>query len=171
MARAKKSRKGGPIGVAKAPKDWQSKPQRPSKPTRVKKHKGKAPGSRHNVDTKPQAAGNQKTVTDKRIGSKKPVPLVVKATSEPIQKIEKRKYATPAQELAALEANERFNYLLDQLEDGAILKDDDRKWIDAQLERHQVLCDLLGIKESDDEDQDNDPFAQLDAIRIDDFKD
>lgn len=170
MARAKKSRKGGPIGAAKTPKDGQGKSQRSQPSMRVKKHKGKSPGARHNVETKANVPSQQKSISDKRVGSKKPIPLVVKESAEPVHKIQKRKYATPAQELAALEANDRFNRLLDQLEDDAVLNDDDQVWINSQLERHQILCELLGIKASEEE-QGTDPFAQLDAIRIDDFKD
>ena len=38
------------------------------------------------------------------------------------------------------------------------------------MARHRILCDLLGIVEDDDEDDDMDPFNDLDAINIDDFK-
>jgi hypothetical protein len=40
------------------------------------------------------------------------------------------------------------------------------------MSRHQILCDLLGIN-NDAEDEDtnsDDPFAQFDAIDINDFR-
>ncbi len=38
------------------------------------------------------------------------------------------------------------------------------------MARHRILCDLLGIAESDDED-DDDPMDSLDALSMDEFKD
>ncbi|WP_100644159.1 Der GTPase-activating protein YihI [Alteromonas facilis] len=163
MPRVKKSRKGGPIGVSKSPEN-RSTPQ----PRKPKRKKGKAPGSRHNVEQSTTQASVQNANTDKRLGSKKPVPLIV--TKSPAVKPQAKKYATPRQELAALEANERFNLLLDQLENGDTLSQEEQAWLDKQLARHQVLCELLGIK-VEEESEEDDPFAQLDAIRLDDFND
>lgn len=169
MARAKKSRKGGPIGVAKVSNENTSKTKKSPPPPRSKKKKGNTPGSRHSESDKKNNLVHSKVAQDKRIGSKKPIQLVVD-TQKPNSTISKRKYATPAQELAALEANARFNELLDQLDEGSPLSVENQQWLDAQLARHKVLCDLLGIKEDVEDEQEDDPFAQLDAIRLDDFE-
>lgn len=168
MARVKKSRKGGPIGVPKSVKDGKNK--RPAPVERVKKRKGLTPGSRNNVEQKSTSTTVNSQPKDKRVGSKKPIALVVTEKPKPSIQTPKRKYATPAQEMAALEADPRFNDLLDQLDDGVKLKDADQQWLDSALARHKILCDLLGIKPEENE-QEDDPFAQLDAIRLDDFND
>lgn len=39
------------------------------------------------------------------------------------------------------------------------------------MERHRLLCDLMGISDDEAEDDDsNDPLDDLDAISMDDFK-
>ena len=170
MPRVKKSRKGGPIGVSKPAKHGPSKTNRTAPVERTKKRKGLSPGSRNNVEQKTKVSEQANQPKDKRLGSKKPIALVVTEKPKATIQTPKRKYATPAQELAALEADARFNALLDQLDDGAKLSDADQKWLDNALARHQVLCDLLGIKPEETE-QDDDPFASLEAIRLDDFND
>ena len=172
MTRAKKSRKGGSIGIPKAIKDSSNSrsTSKPTSPSRPKRKSGNAPGTRQNTDTTATKANSNSGSQDKRIGSKKPIPLIVEKNQKPVAKVQKRKYATPAEELAALEANDRFNTLLDKIEDEQALSKDDQDWLDQQLARHKVLCDLLGIKE-EVEEPDADPFAQLDAIQLDDFKD
>ena len=170
MARAKKSRKGGPIGVAKTSNESSPKVKKSPPPPRSKKKKGNSPGSRHSETTTKKVVSSSTGSTDKRIGSKKPIPLIVES-KKPQSQIKKRKFATPAQELAALEADSRFNRLLDKLDDEQVLNSEDQQWLDAQLARHRVLCDLLGIKdETEEQDDAGDPFAQLDAIRMDDFE-
>ncbi len=105
---------------------------------------------------------------DPRHGSKKPIQLVKAVTPTPEQK---KKYATPAQELAALEADQRLSDLLDKLDNDQSLSREQQAYVDEKMARHRILCDLLGIVEDDDEDDDIDPFADLDAININDFKD
>jgi ribosome assembly protein YihI (activator of Der GTPase) len=167
MARSKKSRKVGLIGVRKDP-DFKPSENRKSDSSRPKKHKGKPAGSRHNVEQK--KVSGQKSVVNKdpRHGSKKPIQLVKAAvTPTPAQK---KKYATPAQELAALEADQRLSDLLDKLDDDKPLTREQQAYVDEKMARHRILCDLLGIVEEDDEDDEMDPFDDLDAINIDDFK-
>ncbi|WP_100657536.1 Der GTPase-activating protein YihI [Alteromonas flava] len=170
MPRVKKSRKGGPIGVRKSTNTDHRKPPRDNSTSKPKRKKGKAPGSRHNVESVAPKKIETNVNSDKRIGSKKPVPLIV--TKAPVTKKKLRTYATPRQELAALEADDRFNALLDKVDDGQSLTIEEQEWLDGKLERHQILCELLGIKPDEEENVDkDDPFAQLDAIRIDDFND
>lgn len=162
MAHSKKSRKPGSIGVAKTNTNTRSKNQ-----PKVKKPKGNQPGSRHSVSqnqTQHISSGKK----DPRLGSKKkidlnPKPVTKAATLKP-------KYATPAQELAALEADARLASLLDQVDDGKILDKDDQTYLDTAMARHQILCDLLGISSEAEPEDEDDPFASLDAIDINDFR-
>lgn len=160
MAKQRKSRKVGLIGVRKDPDYVHEKSS-----GRVKKHKGKAPGSRHNVDTKNAQASSGAKSKDPRHGSKKPIQLV-KSPVKPAQ----RKYATPAEELAALEADSRLSALLDKLDEGNTLTAEQQYYVDEKMARHRILCDLMGIRdEEDDDDDDTDDFDKLDSINIDDY--
>lgn len=165
MAHSKKTRKVGLIGVRKDP----NKPRKPSKSeqqTRLKKTKGKPAGSRNNVEVSSKAEKQSNASKDPRLGSKKAVQLV--KTDAPT-KVKQRKYATPAQELASLESDERLNKLLDRIDAGDTLNQDDNAYVQERTARHKVLCDLMGIKD-ETEDEVIDPLDQLDAFSIDDFK-
>jgi ribosome assembly protein YihI (activator of Der GTPase) len=124
---------------------------------RAAKRKGLKAGSR-------QLAGesgkkSQKQVKDPRIGSRKPVVLVVaeKKTKPAMAKplIEKVVILTPEQELAAIENDDRLNDLLDRLDAGDTLDSDTQAWVDQRVDRYQVLMDELGIIDNDDDDDDN----------------
>lgn len=165
MARSKKTRKVGLIGVRKDPNH-----KRPEKDPRAKKHSGRPAGSRNNVESATKKEQTVKQSKDPRIGSKKPIALV--KSPSPVVAKPMRKYATPAQELAALEADDRLATLLDKLDDGHKLSAEDQAYVDAKMARHRILCDLLSITEEDDEDDDtDDPFDKLDAYKLDDYKD
>ena len=157
MSRSKKSRKTGPIGVRKDP-DYAGKPSSPSK---KKPPKGKPSGSRQQVAAQKKRGQNQNRNTDPRHGSKKPIALVT--TQKKIA------YATPAEELAAIEADARLTALLNKAENGAKLRADQQQYVNEKLARHAILCDLLGI--SQEEEKADDPYDSLDAISIDDFTD
>ncbi|MCW8108856.1 Der GTPase-activating protein YihI [Alteromonas ponticola] len=163
MPRKKKSRKVGLIGVRKDP----NAPRPPKEPKRGKKSKGKPAGSRHNVDSSNKPAAAKKALSDPRLGSKKPVSLVPKPTQA-----EKRRYATPAQELADIEADERLTVLLDKSENGVKLSAREQQYVDEKLARHRVLCELLGITDEDqEEDNEVSPLDNIERLNIDDFKD
>lgn len=170
MPRAKKTRKSGLIGTPKVNPSNKRSSTGNSNPPKMKRKKGNSPGSRHNVESNKKPESTKTTTTDKRVGSKKPIPLIVepKKSNKPVKA---KKYRTPLEELDALESDARFNRLLDQIEDNVTLTTDDQKWIDEKLERHKILCDLLGIKLEEDDVEDSDPFDALDAIQMDDFKD
>ena len=168
MARQKKSRKVGKIGISKTPSNIR-------KPTekRVKKHLGKPAGSRNNeaLIIKPDA---KKVNKDPRHGSKKPVSLVA-VTKEQKSVTKKVKYFSPTQELAAIEQDSRFATLLDNLDLGKKITREDQHYVDLTLARHKVLCDMLGLTgESetidDKPEQQTDLYSQFEAIDINDFK-
>lgn len=169
MAAKKKSRKVGLIGVRKDP-DHKPGSHRNSDP-RPKKRKGKPAGSRHNVDENKSGVSQKQGPKDPRLGSKKPIQLVKAPEESPNTVPQKRKYATPAQELAALEADQRLASLLDKLDEDKTLTKEQQAYVDEKMARHRILCDLLGIIEEEDEEDVDDPLDDLDAINISDFKD
>ncbi len=140
------------------------------------KRKGLKAGSRQaaaqdNGGTK--QAGQKK---DPRIGSRKPVPLVVAESKKPAaskpakpsktpeqiaEQLAKQQQLKLEQELAAIENDERLNLLLDRLDDGQSVSADDEAWLDARLARHQELLAELGI---DDEDEDDEQPASPDDL-------
>ncbi|GGF64605.1 Der GTPase-activating protein YihI [Alteromonas lipolytica] len=162
MAKSRKSRKVGLIGVRKDPDFVHS-----TSSGRVKKHKGKAPGSRHNVEQKKADKTTVSVNKDPRHGSKKPVPLVKAAAAT--TNIEKRKYATPAEELAAIEADDRLASLLDKLDAGKAISKEQQQYVETKMARHKILCELMGISDEEKED-DIDDFAALDALKLDDYE-
>jgi len=168
MPRKKKSRKVGLIGVRKDPN---FKPSENSGPGRPKKHKGKPAGSRNNVESSAdKRSGAKQTNSDPRHGSKKPVQLVKHSDKTPAAT--RRKYASPAEELAALEADDRLASLLEKLDNDEKLSREQQAYVNEKMERHRIVCDLLGIELDDveEDEQEQDPLDSLDAISIDDFK-
>ena len=85
MARSKKSRKVGLIGVRKDP-DFKPSENRKSDSPRPKKHKGKPAGNRHNVEQKKVTGKKSAENKDPHHGSKKPIQLVKSVTPTPVQK-------------------------------------------------------------------------------------
>ena len=138
MARQKKSRKVGKIGISKAPSNVR-------KPTekRVKKHLGKPAGSRNN-EALTDKQDPKKINKDPRHGSKKPISLIAE-TKQQKSAANKVKYFSPTQELAAIEQDPRLATLLDKIDLGKKITREDQQYVDLTLARHKVLCDLLGL--------------------------
>ena len=61
--------------------------------------------------------------------------------------------------------------LLDKLDDGIAISKAEQAYVEEKMARHRIICDLLGITDSDDEEEDEDPMKHLDAISMDEFKD
>ncbi|WP_237385794.1 Der GTPase-activating protein YihI [Xenorhabdus sp. Sc-CR9] len=126
---------------------------------RQKKRRGNQTGSRSNGDgrDKKRSASNQEK--DPRIGSKVPVPLVigeketqVKPVTKPVEeKPEPR--LSPQEELAMLENDERLDGLLERLEQGEKLSEEDNAYVDNTLDRIDVLMEELGINPEDDDSE------------------
>lgn len=166
MAKRKKSRKVGLIGVRSVPKEERRVTPSSSKP---KKKTGRPAGSRHSAAQGSDNSSSQGAHRDKRLGSKKPIPLIVEQPSE-----KKQKFHSPAQELAHIENDTRLAALLDKLDNDEHLSQEQQTYVDARLARHKVLCDLMGIdpavEEDDEIEVDTDPFAQLDSSDLDAFR-
>ncbi|WP_421210832.1 Der GTPase-activating protein YihI [Aeromonas enteropelogenes] len=124
---------------------------------RAAKRKGLKAGSRQQVEQQGKKSGT-KQVKDPRIGSRKPIALVVEeknaktAASKPVK--EKKLVMTPEQELAAIENDDRLNALLDRLDAGETLDAAEQIWVDQRVDRYQELMDELGIIDNDDDEED-----------------
>lgn len=168
MARQKKSRKVGKIGVAKT----SSNVRKPNE-KRTKKHLGKPAGSRNN-EALTDKQDSKKINKDPRHGSKKPISLIVDTK---VQKsaAKKVKYFSPTQELAAIEQDPRLAALLDKIDLGKKVAREDQQYVDQTLARHKVLCDMLGLTDESEKpeassEQQKDLYSQFEAIDINDFK-
>ncbi|MEG0008963.1 MAG: Der GTPase-activating protein YihI [Aeromonas sp.] len=121
---------------------------------RAAKRKGLKAGSRQQVEQSHNSGNKQPK--DPRIGSRKPVVLVVEekktksATPKPVK--EKKLVMTPEQELASIENDDRLNDLLDRLDAGETLEAAEQAWVDQRVDRYQELMDELGIIDTDEDD-------------------
>lgn len=131
------------------------------------KRKGLEAGARNSTEAKPQSGKNTKTEKDQRVGSRKPIALVVEKTAKPVAKPKpveakpEKKEATPEQQMAKwereldkLENDDRLNALLDKLELEQTISEEDQTWLDKKLARHQELLKLLGLNEGADSNED-----------------
>ncbi|WP_432455472.1 MULTISPECIES: Der GTPase-activating protein YihI [unclassified Agarivorans] len=175
MARGKKNRKGGLIGMRKDP-DFKAK--RVAVPDRVTIGKGKASGSRQQIA---EASSHQSQAVEKqdaRLGSKTPVALGVEAPQarKPAAKPTKKKVVlSPEKELANLEADPRLESLIDILDEGGSISKQDQQWLDLQLARHAELLAELGLVEDAEEadalDEDEQLWRSLNSASLDQYKD
>jgi ribosome assembly protein YihI (activator of Der GTPase) len=133
---------------------------------RIRKPKGKPAGSRHNDVSAKKENNHGKSAKDPRIGSKKPVQLIADSKTKKAEP--KKRYATPQKELEAIEADQKLMDLLDRQDNDETLTYEERDYVNTKLDRHKVLCDLLGI--SEDSENDDDPLAQVKPISPNDFR-
>ncbi|MBW3806604.1 Der GTPase-activating protein YihI [Aeromonas jandaei] len=132
---------------------------------RAAKRKGLKAGSRQQVEQqKGKSAGKQ--AKDPRIGSRKPVALIVeeKGSKSTVSKAvkEKKLVMTPEQELASIENDDRLNDLLDRLDAGETLEAAEQAWVDQRVDRYQELMDELGIIDNDDDEEIDEAFEESD---------
>ncbi|KRW63130.1 GTPase activator [Aeromonas allosaccharophila] len=140
---------------------------------RAAKRKGLKAGSRQQVEQSNNKSGNSQS-KDPRIGSRKPVVLVVddkqKKPAAPKAVKEKKLVMTPEQELASIENDDRLNDLLDRLDAGESLEAAEQAWVDQRVDRYQELMDELGIIDNDDDEDDELPFDDGDDAEFDEQK-
>ncbi|MBB1330964.1 MULTISPECIES: Der GTPase-activating protein YihI [Pseudoalteromonas] len=171
MSRTKKSRKSPANGPVRLSQD-KLKEMRALKEQRVKKTKGAKPGSRNAPDLLDSESQNSNHAPkDKRVGSKKPVPLIATAPEPKVEMkrnlkptIELKKVIepefTPEQELEALENDERLLKLVERHEKGEMLTGKDAKYFNSRIARHQALCEILGIEDEDEDEFEDDLESQ-----------
>ena len=140
---------------------------------RAAKRKGLKAGSRQQVEQSNNKSGNSQS-KDPRIGSRKPVVLVVddkqNKPAAPKAVKEKKLVMTPEQELAFIENDDRLNDLLDRLDAGETLEAAEQAWVDQRVDRYQELMDELGIIDNDDDEDDELPFDDGDDAEFDEQK-
>lgn len=126
---------------------------------RKRKHKGLPSGSRFSGQDNNQNNKTTKAIKDPRIGSKKPISLVVDDNSS-IKKVDKitqskmtKAKLTPQQELEQLENDTKLDQLLDLVEQGKTLTDEQQTYLDNKLNRIDKLMQILGYEDEDFEDE------------------
>jgi len=162
---------------------------------RKDKLKGNKAGNRNAVETKQGAQQSQRQAkNDKRIGSKKPVALMVNETPQqsikpkvpmqPKAKVIKTSAVettvsmketpavenlSPEKEIAAIENDQRLNDLLEQMETETPLTKEDQKWADQQMQRHHELMKELGWLDDEGEEDLLQQFEDASSA-LDEFK-
>ena len=121
---------------------------------RKRKHKGLPSGSRFNGSDNNQNKKSTNTIKDPRIGSKKPISLLQTNDSSIKNKVNQpqKTKLTPQQELEQLENDTKLDHLLDLVEQGKTLTDDQQSYLDNKLDRIDQLMKQLGIEDDDFED-------------------
>lgn len=137
---------------------------------RKKKHRGHASGSRTNVSSSSQSSSRSGRAKDPRIGSKTPIQL----TNSDEQMVQKMRVDTDTvhcheplsreKELDRLENDERLNELLDALEAGKSLSDEEHDYINDTLDRIDELMVQLGIDLGEEDESEDDSAKKQDDI-------
>ncbi|MGF1790240.1 Der GTPase-activating protein YihI [Photobacterium profundum] len=149
MTRKKRSRSVGSEGPAVyREKSTTQVDVEARKSQKDKKRKGLKSGNRNAeaLDPKHYANGQKK---DPRLGSKKPIPLVVE--KKPTTKKERRLSAE--QELDMLENDAQLMVLLDRIEAGEKLGAGLQKQVDQKLDRIEHLMGRLGLLEVEEPEE------------------
>ncbi len=147
---------------------------------KARKRKGLKSGSRHAEEqmTKQQQQAKKR---DPRIGSKKPIPLVLEDKPHPKSNAAKKARKLSAEEeLLQLENDAQLNTLLDRLEEGENLGAGLQQYVDEKLDRIEVLMAQLGllVEEEEPEEEmtqrsapmtDEERFAQFNDMDLNDF--
>ena len=134
---------------------------------RQKKHRGNPAGNRQQEAMKEEQAQTNEQ-KDPRIGSKKPIPLIV---DNQAPKVDKKKSAPTKmepmrlsleEELALLENDTRLDELLSRLEEGGKLNPEEQAYTEKTLDRIDALMAELGIEfEEDDDEEKTEDIMQL----------
>ncbi|MEM0910129.1 MAG: GTPase-activating protein [Pseudomonadota bacterium] len=160
MPRAKKTRKIGKIGVSK-----ENSAKLPKNQIKRKSHKGKKPGNRQHKALENGIIPKTSTRLDVRKGSKVKIDL---NKYKSIHESHTDEITDLNTELSTIENDEKLDQLL-TLAETRELSPTEQRYVDERINRHKVLCDLLGI--AIEEGIDSDPYSHLDAINKEDFND
>ena len=163
MTRQKKSRKPKAT-IISAPKDalFSSKDKKPKKKTGLKS------GNKQQVAVKKQKQPTNKTAKDPRIGSKTPI-VLIKETPKQAPTTSKssinqsaiaaiKKAPEPmslAEQLAAIENDERLWSITEQQENGQELSQTDVDYYNQQMDEYQRISEQLGADQDNDEAQES----------------
>ncbi|MGL6175589.1 MAG: Der GTPase-activating protein YihI, partial [Vibrionaceae bacterium] len=89
---------------------------------------------------------------DPRLGSKKPVPLVVEAPSANKKMSHSAQKHSAEKELQQLENDPQLLALLDRIENGERLGSGLQSYVDEKLDRIEQLMGILGLLEPEDDE-------------------
>lgn len=115
---------------------------------RAKKRKGLTAGSRHSVGKKHASLSSGHNKNDPRLGSKKPIALVIDPAIE-MTKSGKISHEAAEKELKLLENDTQLMTLLDRIENGEKLGAGLQAMVDEKLDRIEALMDVLGLLEEE----------------------
>ncbi|PKF51382.1 Der GTPase-activating protein YihI [Enterovibrio nigricans] len=178
MTRKRKARKVGSEGPAQyADKSLSREDVASLARKRKNRRKGLKAGSRHSGGKEEQARLAQQQ-RDPRLGSKKPIQLVVEAKPHPKSAAAKKaRKLSAAQELEMLENDAQLNVLLDRIENGESLGAGLQSYVDEKLDRIEVLMKQLGIFDDEEPEEDkpvkskrrgdDDLLAEFENIKFD----
>jgi len=184
MADTQKPRQTSPKGKVHKRNESQESAHAARQRKRDNKRKGLKAGSRQAVEQETSGIKSGSGSKDPRVGSRKPVALVVESAKKPVaakpakaaktaeqiaEQQAKQLQLKLEQELAAIENDERLNLLLDRLDDGLSVSADDEAWLDARLARHQELLVALGMDDDDEVAEPASPDDLLQRFINDDF--
>ncbi|CZF81869.1 Der GTPase-activating protein YihI [Grimontia marina] len=158
MTRKKKARKVGSEGPAQYSEKSLTKEDIAALARKRKsKRKGLKSGSRHSEGKTAQQRQAQ-AQRDPRLGSKKPIQLVVEAKPHPKSaEAKKARRLSAEQELEMLENDAQLNVLLDRIENGDSLGAGLQQYVDEKLDRIEVLMKQLGLFEEDEPEAEEAP--------------
>nr|WP_086938362.1 Der GTPase-activating protein YihI [Thaumasiovibrio occultus] len=178
MTRKKKARKVGSEGPAQyREKSISQLDKEGLARKKARKRKGQQAGARHSAESAKRAQA-QTAVKDPRLGSKKPISLVVEAKPHPKSNEAKRQRKVgAAQELEMLENDVQLMALLDRLDNGEKLGAGLQQYVDEKLDRIEQLMDQLGLLDEPEEEKaqpkkpltDEDRLAQFERFDMDSF--
>ncbi|KXF82518.1 Der GTPase-activating protein YihI [Enterovibrio coralii] len=158
MTRKKKGRKVGSEGPAQYNEKSLSRDDVAALARKRKnKRKGLKAGSRHSGGKEEQIRIAQQQ-RDPRLGSKKPIQLVVEAKPHPKSAAAKKARKLSAeQELEMLENDAQLNVLLDRIENGEKLGAGLQSYVDEKLDRIEALMKQLGIFDEEEPEVEEKP--------------
>ena len=167
MPRTKKTRKPGPLAPAK-----RSSSNQPASIKKPKSKSGNCAGARNSLmdGSHNKSHAIKPKSGDARLGSKVKIDLFKSKT----QKADKEprlipKFKSPAQELEYIENDKKLQVLLDKQEQGKLVSSDEQKYVNTLVQRHGVLCSLLGIdvEQEDDSEGTEEPLVEKDEDLLD----
>jgi len=173
MTRQKKTRSAGPNGLRQLSADDARKTREPKEQSK-KKGAGLKSGSRNSVAVVSAATAHESAKKDKRVGSKKPIALVVsdvmpsheqpKVIPQPKASLAKAKPVglTAQQELALIENDSYLQQLLERVEQDEVLTGKDAKYFNAKTARLEQLLEQLGLADDANSEQ-IDPLAAFES--------
>ncbi|NMP30570.1 GTPase-activating protein [Thalassotalea sp. M1531] len=168
MTRKKKTRNPGSISIRpnkdSKESDFSSKDKKP------KKKSGKISGNRQQEAVKKSRSQSSAAVNkDPRIGSKKPIVLTKAPVKEEKVKSKKPKLAqgiapikvietgpSIAEQIAAIEADEKLQLILDKQEDGDLLTESEVSYYNKMMDKHEALAEQLDDEDDTEDEQQTD---------------